>query len=73
MVSFLGRTDVREVRCRVTDTHTQTDPTTVTLAAHARRGLIKQANLLAASHEDELWDLIYLIFVLCVVARWACC
>ena len=22
MVSFLGRTDIREVRCRVTDTHT---------------------------------------------------
>ena len=42
MVSFLGRTDVREVRCRVTDTHTHThtDPTAVTLAAHARRGLI---------------------------------
>ena len=41
MVSFLGRTDIREVRCRVTDRHTdtQTDPSTVTLAVHARRGL----------------------------------
>ena len=36
MVSFLRRTDIQEVRYRVTDrqTDTQTDPTTVTLIEH---------------------------------------
>ena len=36
MVSFLGRTDIREVRCRDTPTD---KPNHSTLAAHARRGL----------------------------------
>ena len=35
---FSGRTDAPGLRFDLTDT--QTDPTTVTLAAHARRGLI---------------------------------
>ena len=34
VISFSGQTDAPEVRFR-----TDTDPTTVTLAAHARRGL----------------------------------
>ena len=36
------QTDTPEVRCGLTDgvTHRQTNPTTVTLAAHARRGLM---------------------------------
>ena len=42
MTSISGQTDAPEVRCGLTDTHThrQTNTTTVTLAAHARRGLI---------------------------------
>ena len=35
---FSGQTDAPEARCDLTDRHT--DPTTVTLAVHACRGLI---------------------------------
>ena len=42
---FSQQTEAPEVRCDLTDTHTQTNrqtdvATTVTLTAHARRGLI---------------------------------
>ena len=42
MTVISGRTDAPEVRFDLTDTHahTQTDPTTVTLAVHAHRGLM---------------------------------
>ena len=40
---FSGRTDAPGVRFDLTDT--QTDPTTVTLAVHARRGLITQGKI----------------------------
>ncbi|CAI7992242.1 hypothetical protein GBAR_LOCUS947 [Geodia barretti] len=36
MVSFLGRTDIREVRCRVTDTHTHTHTHTHTQLQYPR-------------------------------------
>ena len=41
VTAFSGRTEAPEVRCDLTDrqTHRHTDPTTVTLAAHVRRGL----------------------------------
>ena len=38
VTTFSGRTDAPEVR--FDQTNRQTDPTTVTVAAHARRGLI---------------------------------
>ena len=43
VTSISGWKDVLDVRCWLTDTQTdrRTDPTTVTLAAHACRGLIK--------------------------------
>ena len=40
LMAFVRRKNIREVSNRQTDR--QTDPTTVTLAAHARRGLITQ-------------------------------
>ena len=40
MISFSGQTDTPEVRCWLTDTHTCTQSTTVTLTAHAHWGLI---------------------------------
>ena len=41
LVSFVAQINTWKVRCWVTDTHTQIHrPSTVTLAAHARRGLI---------------------------------
>ena len=51
MTVFSGQRDAPEVSFDLTDTHT--DPTTVTLAAHARRGLtMVTINLKVSMHRD---------------------
>ena len=51
LVSFVARINTKKVRCWVTDTHTDTQthrPSTVPLAANARRGLITREHGLSS-------------------------
>ena len=62
---FSGQTDAPEVRCDRTDRQTdrQTEQTTVILAAHARRGLMKGIQALEGSRIvgcPRMWSLVAL-------------